>query len=100
MPTAPVLPKLVGQRVKRREDPRLIQGRGTYVDDIALVGMQHVAFKRGDRIIRTCSETTGEDVCLIGGSAAYFDLIPKSFRPVPKLLLERTLTEDQLRPDC
>ena len=27
-------PKLVGQRVKRREDPRLIQGRGTYVDDI------------------------------------------------------------------
>ena len=42
MPTSPVLPKLVGQRVKRREDPRLIQGRGTYVDDIALVGMQHL----------------------------------------------------------
>jgi len=48
MATMPVLPKLVGQRVKRREDPRLIQGRGTYVDDIALVGMQHVAFKRSD----------------------------------------------------
>src|ERR1043166_2316241 len=48
MPTAPVLPKLVGARVKRREDPRLIQGRGTYVDDIALVGMLHVAFKRSD----------------------------------------------------
>ena len=38
----------MGQRVKRREDPRLIQGRGTYVDDIALVGMQHLAFKRSD----------------------------------------------------
>jgi len=48
MPTSPVLPKLVGQRVKRREDPRLIQGRATYVDDIALVGMQHLAFKRSD----------------------------------------------------
>ena len=48
MPTTPVLPKLVGQRVKRREDPRLIQGRGTYVDDVALVGMQHLAFKRCD----------------------------------------------------
>src|SRR6476646_9992126 len=48
MPTSPVLPKLVGQRVKRREDPRLIQGRGTYVDDIALVSMQHLAFKRSD----------------------------------------------------
>ncbi len=43
-----VLPKLVGQRVKRREDPRLIQGRATYVDDIALVGMQYLAFKRSD----------------------------------------------------
>src|SRR5262245_54537267 len=48
MPATPVLPKLVGERVKRREDPRLIQGRGTYVDDIALVGMQHIAFKRSD----------------------------------------------------
>ncbi|HVQ12436.1 MAG TPA: xanthine dehydrogenase family protein molybdopterin-binding subunit [Vicinamibacterales bacterium] len=48
MPTAPVLPKLVGQRVKRREDPRLIQGRGTYVDDLKIAGMQHIAFKRSD----------------------------------------------------
>ena len=48
MATTPVLPKLVGTRTKRREDPRLIRGRGTYVDDIALVGMQHLAFKRSD----------------------------------------------------
>lgn len=48
MPATPVLPKLVGQRVKRREDPRLIQGRATYVDDVALVGMRHLAFKRSD----------------------------------------------------
>ena len=48
MTTSPILPKLVGQRVKRREDPRLIQGRGTYVDDIKLAGLQHLAFKRSD----------------------------------------------------
>ena len=48
MPSMPILPKLVGERVKRREDPRLIQGRGTYVDDIKIVGMQHLAFKRCD----------------------------------------------------
>jgi len=48
MPSSPVLPKLVGQRVKRREDPRLIQGRGTYVDDLKIAGMLHVAFKRSD----------------------------------------------------
>jgi carbon-monoxide dehydrogenase large subunit len=45
---APLLPKLVGARVKRREDPRLIQGRGTYVDDIKIAGMLHIAFKRSD----------------------------------------------------
>lgn len=48
MAMSPMLPKLVGQRVKRREDPRLIQGRGTYVDDVTLVGMQHLVFKRSD----------------------------------------------------
>ena len=45
---APVLPKLVGQRVKRREDPRLVQGLGTYVDDVKIVGLRHAAFKRSD----------------------------------------------------
>src|ERR1700752_5478402 len=48
MPATPVLPKLVGKRVRRREDPRLIQGRATYVDDIKIAGMQHLAFKRSD----------------------------------------------------
>ena len=47
-PSAPLLPKLVGARVKRREDPRLIQGRGTYVDDVKIAGLQHIAFKRSD----------------------------------------------------
>jgi carbon-monoxide dehydrogenase large subunit len=46
--TSPMLPKLVGSRVKRREDPRLIQGRGTYVDDVKIAGLQHLAFKRCD----------------------------------------------------
>jgi aerobic carbon-monoxide dehydrogenase large subunit len=44
----PVLPKLIGERVKRREDPRLIQGRATYVDDLKVTGMRHLAFKRSD----------------------------------------------------
>ena len=41
-----VLPKLVGDRIKRREDPALIQGFGKYVDDIPLMGMLHAAFFR------------------------------------------------------
>jgi len=38
--------KYVGQRVKRTEDPRLIQGLGHYVDDIRLPDTLHVAFLR------------------------------------------------------
>ena len=45
---AVITPKMVGSRIKRREDPRLIQGKATYVDDIKLPGMLHMAFKRSD----------------------------------------------------
>jgi carbon-monoxide dehydrogenase large subunit len=40
------LPKLMGQPVKRREDPRLITGSSQYVDDIQLPGMLHIVFVR------------------------------------------------------
>lgn len=42
------IPKLVGARVKRREDPRLITGSATYVDDIQLVRSTHMAFVRSE----------------------------------------------------
>ena len=38
--------KTVGARIKRREDPRLIQGLAQYVDDVKLVGILHVAILR------------------------------------------------------
>jgi carbon-monoxide dehydrogenase large subunit len=37
---------MVGARVTRREDPRLITGRATYVDDVKMVGLLHAAFVR------------------------------------------------------
>jgi carbon-monoxide dehydrogenase large subunit len=41
-------PVLVGERIKRREDPRLIRGMATYTDDVKLHGMLHAAFVRSD----------------------------------------------------
>ena len=40
--------KYVGQSVKRNEDPRLLTGNSTFIDDIDLPGMLHVAIKRSD----------------------------------------------------
>jgi carbon-monoxide dehydrogenase large subunit len=41
-----VITKLVGARVKRKEDPRLITGRGTYTDDVRLTGTVYMAVLR------------------------------------------------------
>jgi carbon-monoxide dehydrogenase large subunit len=38
--------RAIGARVLRAEDPRILTGRGRYVDDVALPGMLHAAFKR------------------------------------------------------
>ncbi len=42
-----VLSRMMGARVRRKEDPRLITGTATYVDDVHLPGMLHIAFVRG-----------------------------------------------------
>lgn len=48
--------RYVGQSVKRREDPRLLTGRGRYVDDVPLAHALHAAFVRSNvargRVIR------------------------------------------------
>jgi len=40
--------RLVGSRINRKEDPRLLTGTGRYVDDVVVPGMLHVAFARSD----------------------------------------------------
>src|SRR5690348_3121716 len=37
---------MIGASIKRREDPRLITGQATYVDDIKLIGMLHMSVLR------------------------------------------------------
>ena len=37
---------VIGKRMPRKEDGRLLTGRGTFVDDVVLPGLLHVAFVR------------------------------------------------------
>ena len=39
-------PKYLGQRIRRREDPRLITGTSTYVDDLNLPGTLYLSILR------------------------------------------------------
>jgi aerobic carbon-monoxide dehydrogenase large subunit len=42
-------PGMVGKRIKRTEDPRLLTGTAQFVDDIGLPGTAHVAILRSDQ---------------------------------------------------
>lgn len=44
--TAQVSSKMIGARVRRKEDPRLLTGRGSYLDDVAVPGMLEGAVLR------------------------------------------------------
>src|SRR5260370_2480943 len=45
-PTITKTETLVGKRIRRQEDPRLITGTATYVDDIQMPGMHHACIVR------------------------------------------------------
>jgi carbon-monoxide dehydrogenase large subunit len=42
-------PKIVGARIKRSEDPRLLTGGGAFTDDRRTASVLHVAFRRSDQ---------------------------------------------------
>jgi len=79
--------RYVGRPIRRREDPRLLTGRGTYVGDMALPGMAHAAVLRSPHAharIRgiDVSEAATAPGVLFAGTAA--DLGPCA-RPLPLL---------------
>ncbi|MEA2626255.1 MAG: aerobic carbon-monoxide dehydrogenase large subunit [Candidatus Binatota bacterium] len=68
----PVTPKMVGARIKRREDPRLITGRATYVDDIRLPGMLHLSLVRSMYAHARLGAIDATAARAIGGVVAVF----------------------------
>ncbi len=54
----PEATRFVGQSVRRKEDPRLLSGRGRYVGDVDLPGMLHAAFVRSPF---PCAQILGVD---------------------------------------
>lgn len=62
----------ISKSIKRNEDPRLLVGKSTYIDDINLPGMLHVAIKRSDYAHgRILSLDTSEAKKLPGVVAVY-----------------------------
>jgi carbon-monoxide dehydrogenase large subunit len=87
----------VGARLPRREDPRLLTGRGRYVDDVVLPGLLHAAFVRSPHAraairavdVRAALDLTGVRAVLTIDDLAAFMTLPGGAQAVNALPLAR-----------
>ena len=78
--------KFVGDRLLRKEDPRLVQGRGRYVGDIALPGMLHAAILRSPHAharIATIDAARARAATGVAAVLTFADLDDAARRPLP-----------------
>ena len=77
--------KLFGKALKRREDPRLITGKGNYTDDIKLTGMLHAAVVRSPYAHAKIVSIDAEAAQALPGVVAVItgDEIAKEQNPLP-----------------
>jgi hypothetical protein len=66
------LDKLVGKRIRRREDPRLITGTATYVEDIRLPDMLHAVLVRSPHGAANIKSIDISKAAALPGVAAVF----------------------------
>src|SRR6266849_561924 len=77
-----------GERIKRTEDPRLLTGRGTFVDDIALPGLLHAALLRSPHAharLRHIDVRPAAELASVVAVYTRADLPPVLQEPLPKL---------------
>ena len=80
------IPRFIGAKVTRREDPALLTGKGRYVADIPLEGAATMAFVRSPYAhAKVLSVDAGPALALPGVLAAftYDDLRPQWKKPLP-----------------
>ncbi|HET9688270.1 MAG TPA: xanthine dehydrogenase family protein molybdopterin-binding subunit, partial [Pseudolabrys sp.] len=65
-------PKIVGEPVKRTEDPRLLTGLGSYTDDRQVARVLHVAFRRSDQSHARIRAIDCNAACAAPGIVAVF----------------------------
>jgi carbon-monoxide dehydrogenase large subunit len=81
---------VLGGAIRRREDPALIRGRGTYTDDVAPVGTLHVAFVRSPFAkAKVLSVDTSDAIGMPGVKAIYTIDDVRHLGPLPTQLAVR-----------
>ncbi|GAC1593792.1 MAG: molybdopterin-dependent oxidoreductase [Myxococcales bacterium] len=79
-------PLMFGSSIKRREDPRLITGKGNYVDDVKLPGTTYACFVRSPHAHARIRSIDAAAARKIKGVVAVYtgkDLIEGGMKPIP-----------------
>jgi aerobic carbon-monoxide dehydrogenase large subunit len=77
---------LFGSSIKRREDPRLITGKGNYVDDVKVPFTTHAAFVRSPHAHATIKSIDVKAAKALKGVLAVYtgkDLVTGGMNPIP-----------------
>ncbi|MDR7420949.1 MAG: xanthine dehydrogenase family protein molybdopterin-binding subunit [Armatimonadota bacterium] len=98
---------IIGASLRRKEDPRLLAGRGRYVDDLALPGMLHAVLVRSPhahavvRRVDLAAARTAPGVALVASATDLGEVepIPVRLGAKPSLapFLQRPLARDRVR---
>ena len=78
--------KLFGASIKRREDPRFITGKGTYVDDVRIPGTTFAAFVRSPHAHAKIKSIDASAAKKLKGVIAIHtgkDLVDSGVKPIP-----------------
>ena len=97
------LANVVGQRIRRREDPRFLRGEGRYVDDLSLPGALHLTFVRSymahakiNGIDKSAAEAAGAQVFVAADTGPIVNA-PPPFIPVDPQMFRPLLASDTAR---
>jgi aerobic carbon-monoxide dehydrogenase large subunit len=78
--------KLFGASIKRREDPRFITGKGTFVDDVRIPGTTFAAFVRSPHAHAKIKSIDASAAKKLKGVLAVYtgkDLVDSGVKPIP-----------------
>jgi aerobic carbon-monoxide dehydrogenase large subunit len=97
------LANVVGQRIRRREDPRFLRGEGRYVDDLSLPGALHLTFVRSymahakvNGIDKSAAEAAGAQVFVAADTDLTVNPVPP-FIPIDPQMFRPLLCSDTVR---
>ena len=77
---------MIGERVLRTEDPDLVMGRGTFIDNLALPGATHVVYVRSAMAharIRGIDTAVAQDMPGVLGVFTHADVVADGLGPLP-----------------